>query len=61
MVDDIIIDFWSFGTFAGIKDVRRKCNPMMGLSVFTFNKKILSKIVVLGYNQVCSQTLWIYI
>ena len=61
LIDDIVIDFLSFGNFASIEDVRRKCNSMMDLSKFTFNKKILSKIVVLGYNQVCSQNLCIYI
>ena len=30
---------------------------MIDLSEFTFNKNILSKIVVLNYNKVCSQTL----
>ena len=30
---------------------------MVDLSKFTFNKKILSGVVVISYNQVCSQTL----
>ena len=30
---------------------------MVDLSKFTFNKKILSEVVALGYNQVCNQTL----
>ena len=57
MVDDIIIDIWSFGNFANMEDIRRKCNLMIDLSKFTYNKKILNKIVVLGYNQVCNQIL----
>jgi len=35
-----------------MEDVRRKCNPMMDLSKFTFNKKIFRRIVVISYNQV---------
>ena len=30
---------------------------MVDLSKFTSNKKILNKVVVLDYNQVCNQTL----
>ena len=57
MIDDITIDFWSSGNFAIMDDIRRKCNPMMDLLKFTSNKKILSGVVALGYNQVCKQTL----
>ena len=32
---------------------------MVKLSEFTSNKKIFSEVVVLGYNQVCSQTLYL--
>ena len=39
--------------------IRRKCNSMVNLSKFTSNKKILSETVVIGYNQICSQTLFI--
>ena len=35
-----------------MKDIRRKCNPMMDFSKFKSNKKILSEIVVIGYNQI---------
>ena len=28
-----------------MKDIKRKCNPMRDVSKFTFNKKILNKIV----------------
>ena len=37
-----------------MEDIRRKCNLMIDLSKFTYDKKILNKIVVLGYNLVCN-------
>ena len=37
-----------------MEDIRKKCNPIVDLSKFTSNKKILSKVVVLRYNQICS-------
>ena len=40
-----------------MEGIKRKCNLMINLSKFTSNKKILSEVVVLGYNQVCSQIL----
>ena len=33
-----------------MEGIRRKSNPVMDLSKFTDNKKILSNIVVLDYN-----------
>ena len=33
-----------------MKDIRRKCNPMINLSKFIFNKKVLSGVVALVYN-----------
>ena len=39
-----------------MKDIKRKCKPMVDLLNLTFNKKILSEIVALSYNQVCCQT-----
>ena len=33
-----------------MEDIRKKYNPMLDLSNFTSNKKILSKVVTLGYN-----------
>ena len=53
LIDDIAIDLWSYWNFANMKDIRRKCNPMMNLSQFTLKKYILSGVVVLVYNQVC--------
>ena len=35
----------------------KKCNPIVDLSKFTFNKKILNRVVTLGYDQVYSQIL----
>ena len=34
-----------------MEDIKRKCNPMVDLSKFTSNKKILNKIVTQNYNQ----------
>ena len=33
-----------------MENIRGKCDPMVDLSKFTSNKKILSKIIDLGYN-----------
>ena len=49
-IDDIAIDNKFSRNFARMENIRRKCNPMVNLSKFTSNKKILSKVVVLGYN-----------
>ena len=40
-----------------IEDIRKKCNPMIDLSKFTSNKKILSGVAALIYNQVGCQSL----
>ena len=53
MIDNIAIDFQSSENFASIKDIRKKCNPIVNLLKFIFNKKILNEIVVLSYNKVC--------
>ena len=45
LVDSITINFWSSENFASMKDIRKKFNPMVNLSKFTTNKKILSKII----------------
>ena len=47
LINDIAIDlfFFFFGNFVSINDIRKKCNSMVDLSKFTFNKKILSKYV----------------
>ena len=51
LIDNIVINFWSFGNFANIEDIKRKYNPLVDLSKFAFNKKkILSKVIALGYD-----------
>ena len=57
MIDDITINLYYFGNLANIEDIRRKYNSIMNLLKFTSNKNILSEVVALGYNQVCSQIL----
>ena len=52
MIDDIATDFLSSKNFANMKDIRIKCNSTVDFSKFTSNKKILSKVVALNYNQV---------
>ena len=49
-IDNISVDFLFFRNFASMKGRRRRYNLMMDLSKFTSNKKILSKVVTLGYN-----------
>ena len=49
----LIFDFQKFGN---IKNIRRKCNSMMDLSKFTYNKMIFSGVVAIDYKQGCSQT-----
>ena len=44
-IDDIANDFQFSRNFASIERIRRKYNLMVDLSKFTFNKKILSKIL----------------
>ena len=46
--------FENIKNFARMKDVKSKCYSMIDLSKFIFNKKILSEIVFIDYNQVCS-------
>ena len=49
LIDDIVIDLRSSRNFVNMKDIRRKCNPIMDLSKFTSNKNILSRVVVKLY------------
>ena len=49
-LDEITIDLWFYWIFVSMEDIRRKCNPMVDLSKFTSNKKILSKFVDKCYN-----------
>ena len=57
LIDDIVIDFWSYWNFARIKDVRIKCNLIVYLSKFIFNRKLLSGVVNLVYDWYCCQNL----
>ena len=50
LIDNITINLGSFRNFANMKDILTKCNPMMNLSKFTSNKKILGAVVVIKYN-----------
>ena len=34
-----------------MEDIKRKCNSMVNFSKFISSKKIVSKIITLGYNQ----------
>ena len=48
LIDDITIKILFSWNFASMKDIRKKkCNPMVDLSKFISNKKILSVVVVL--------------
>ena len=51
LIDDIVIDLQSFGNFASIENIRRKCNPKVDFSKFISNKKILIEVVSLNYNK----------
>ena len=50
-IDDIAIDFHFSRNFANIEDIKKIYNLVVDLSKFTYNKKILSKVVTLSYNQ----------
>ena len=51
MIDDITINIWFYWYFVSMEDIRRKCDPMVDLSKFIFNKKKLSRVAALMYNQ----------
>ena len=46
LIDKITINFWSFGKFASIEDIRRKYNLIMDLLKLISNKNILSKVII---------------
>ena len=51
LIDDITINIWFYWYFVNIEDIRRKRDPIVDLSKFTFNKKkILSRVATLMYN-----------
>ena len=45
LIDNIAIDFWTFGEFSSMLDIRKQWNPIVNLSKFTSNKKILSWVI----------------
>ena len=53
-IDNTAINLQSSRNFTSIENIIRRCNPMVDLPKFAFNKKILSKVVTLGYNKFCS-------
>ena len=57
LIDNIAINLWSSENFASMEDIKRKCKPIVNLSKFTSNKKILNEVITLSYNQVCCETL----
>ena len=57
LIDYIAINLWSSENFASMEDIKRKCKPIVNLSKFTSNKKILNEVITLSYNQVCCETL----
>ena len=57
LIDDIAINLWYFWNLENMEDIRRKCNPMVNLLQFTSYKNILSRVIVLVYNQVCCENL----
>ena len=56
MINNIVINLWSSAKFVNMENIRGKYNLMMDLLKFTSNK-ILNRVVILNYNQVCCQTL----
>ena len=57
LVDNIVIDLRFSRNFTSMEVIRRECYLIVDLLKFSSNKKILSGVVVLSYNQVCCQTL----
>lgn len=51
MVDNIATNIWFSRNYASMKDIKKK---MESNSEFVANKKILSELVALNYNQICS-------
>ena len=45
LINDIAIDIWSSENFTSMEDIKKKSNQTVDLSKFTFNKKILSKVI----------------
>ena len=56
LINNIVINLWSSAKFVNMENIKRKYNLMVDLLKFTSNK-ILNRVVILNYNQVCCQTL----
>ena len=41
LIDDLTINLWSYWNFASMKQIRRKCNPIVNFTKFTSNKKYI--------------------
>ena len=54
-IDNITIDLQFSKNLASIKNIIRRCIPRVDLPKFTFNTKILSKVIAIGYNKFCSK------
>ena len=48
LIDELTIDLCSFRNFINMEDIRRKCNPIVDLSIFIYDKNILNKVVIIG-------------
>ena len=56
LIDNIVTNFWFYGNFASMKNIIKKCNPIVNFSKFTSNKKMLSGVVIaIGYKLIRSQ------
>ena len=42
-----------------MENVKKSCNIIMDLLKFVFNKKILSIVIIINYDQICNQTLYL--
>ena len=60
LIDNITIDFWFFGNFTSMKDIKRKWNVMVDLSIFISNLKNISGVITIDYNQVCKKNFLIW-
>ena len=61
LIDNIVTNFLFYGNFASMKNIIKKCNPIVNFSKFTSNKKILSGVVIaIGYKLIRSQTFFFF-
>ena len=48
MIDEIAINLYYFENCTNVEHIRRKCNPTLHYSKFTFNKRIISGVRAFG-------------